>query len=206
MILTKQQRRAAVNHLLKTVQPTTLKEIYQLVQQPGWPADYHFGVGIFVRTKLHQKFNWDEETLNSEWAELIAAAADHYIKTRPKVRCYERPDLPARLKSAILATADNLAAIAQSEGIILADQKGEATPELNTMLVYLHRRCKDAELELQPWLGDHLITPQEIAAVLETIAQVLVSEKVAEFAGHTPAWFTDAAMVVERIAQQEPEK
>lgn len=206
MILTKQQRRAAVNHLLKTVQPTTLKEIYQLVQQPGWPVDYHFGVGIFVRTKLHQKFNWDEETLNDEWADLIAAAAQHYIKTRPKVRCYERPDLPPRLKSAVRATAENLAAIAHSEGIKLGDHKGEATPELSTMLLYLQKRCKEAELELQPWLGDELITPQEIAAVLETIAQVLVSEKVAEFAGHTPAWFTDAALAVERMAQQEPER
>ena len=111
------------------------------------------------------------------------------------------PNLPPRLKAAVLAAADNLTALAHSEGLELGGQRGEALPPLLTMLYLLRERCVAAELELQPWLGDQTITPAEIATVLETIRQLMVSDGWEELAGHNPSWFSDAALVVERLGQ-----
>src|SRR5262245_39704678 len=115
------------------------------------------------------------------------------------------PDLPPRLKSAVLA-AENLTAIAHSEGIELDDQKGEATPHLVSILYHLREGCRAAEREPQPWLGDQTITLSEIASVLETIAQTMVSDGQYELAGRNPSWFTDAATVIERLKFSQPEK
>jgi hypothetical protein len=202
MILT-EQRRAAISYLLSAIQPDTLKEIYHLIEQPGWPGDYHFGVGIFVRNYLRQKFNWDEQTLNAEWSSLIGEAARRCAKPKSRVKVYNLPDLPPRLKSATLAAAENLAAIAHSEGLELGDPQGEATPHLATLLYYFRQRCKDSKLEPQPVLVDKFIPPQEIAAVLETIARMMVSEGIEEFTGHDSNWFTNAALVVEQMVQAQ---
>lgn len=109
------------------------------------------------------------------------------------------PDLPPRLKSAVLAAAENLAAIAHSEGIELSDSRNEATPHLISILYHLRDGCKAAEKEPQPWVGDQLIYPGEIAAVLETIAQTMMSDAQYELAGRNPSWFRDAALVIERM-------
>ncbi len=111
------------------------------------------------------------------------------------------PTLPARLESAVLAAADTLTAIAHDEGIELGGLRGEARPHLHTILYVLRNRCVEAEREPQPYLGDQTITPAEIASVLETVAQVMMSEGIEELAGCNPSWFTDAAVVVERLAQ-----
>lgn len=112
------------------------------------------------------------------------------------------PPLSPRLESAVLAAADTLAAIAHSEGIELGGRQGEAMPKLLTILYMLRERCIQAELEPQPYLGDLLITPAEIAAVLEAIAELLISDGSCELAGRNPSWFNDAARVVERLAQE----
>ncbi len=85
------------------------------------------------------------------------------------------PQLPDRLHSAVLAAADNLAAIAHSEGIELTKESGAATDFLVTILYLLREQVAQSEKQSQPHLGDHLITPKDIAAVLETIANLLVS-------------------------------
>ncbi len=110
------------------------------------------------------------------------------------------PDLPPRLKAATLAAADNLTAIAHSEGLELGGERGEAKPPLITILYLLRERCVEAELEPQPYLGDQTITSQEIATVLETITHWMISEDMVEFLGYNPSWFSDAAAVVEQIA------
>ena len=69
------------------------------------------------------------------------------------------PDLPPRLKSAVLAAADNLAAIAHFEGIELGDHQGEATPHLITLLYNLARKTqvpfdklsRSLRMRLQAW-------------------------------------------------------
>ncbi|MCG3207184.1 MAG: hypothetical protein FOGNACKC_00784 [Anaerolineae bacterium] len=111
------------------------------------------------------------------------------------------PPLPPRLQSAALAAAENLAFIAADEAVQLGGPHGEATPHLVTLLYIIRERCVAAELEPRPYLGDVLITPQEIAAVLETIALLLQSDGSYELAGRNPSWFSDAALLVERLAR-----
>lgn len=112
------------------------------------------------------------------------------------------PPLPPRLHSAALAAADNLTAIAHAEGIELGGERGEALPHLVTLLYTIRERCVQAEREPQPLLMDAMITPAEIATVLETIGHWMVSEGTGEMAGHNASWFMDAAAVVERLVQK----
>lgn len=116
------------------------------------------------------------------------------------------PPLPPRLQSAALAAAENLAFIAAAEDIQLGGPQGEATPHLITLLYTVRERCVAAEREPQPYLGDALITPQEIAAVLETIALLLQSDETYELAGRNPSWYSDAARVVEWLGQEAAER
>jgi len=116
------------------------------------------------------------------------------------------PSLPPRLQSAVLAAAETLTAIAHDEGLDLGGPRGEATPHLHTILYTLRERCVQAELEPQPCPGDQLISPAEIAAVLETIARQMVSDDTYDLVGRNPSWFTDAALVVERLAQETAAK
>jgi hypothetical protein len=37
----------------------------------GWIVTHHFGVGLWVRNKLRQRFAWDDLTLGQAWAGLI---------------------------------------------------------------------------------------------------------------------------------------
>lgn len=113
------------------------------------------------------------------------------------------PQLPPRLHAATLASADNLTAIAHSEGIELGGKRGEALPHLITILHLIRERCIQSELELQPWLGDRSIELSEIATVLETLAHWIISEGIEELAGHRASWFMDAANVIEQIAQDK---
>ena len=43
-----------------------------------WSVTHHFGVGIWVRNKLRERFVWDDVTLDQEWAGLIEQAARRY--------------------------------------------------------------------------------------------------------------------------------
>jgi len=43
------------------------------------------------------------------------------------------------------------------------------------------------------------ITPGEIATVLETIAQIMVSEEIKELAGYNASWYKDVAAIVEQL-------
>lgn len=115
-------------------------------------------------------------------------------------------ELPPRLKAATLAAADNLAALAHSEGLKLGGPRGGALPDLEAILYLIKERCIQAEQESLPGLGDQTITPAEIATVLETIAQVMVSEEMTEFVGYNASWFSDAADVVERIGYRKGTK
>ncbi len=112
------------------------------------------------------------------------------------------PQLPPRLHSATLAAADHLTAIAHSEDIQLTEANGAAKEHLVTILYMFRERVAQSEQQLQPHLGDQLISPQDIATVLETIATLLVSDGTMELAGHNPSWFDDAARVIERLAQE----
>ena len=113
------------------------------------------------------------------------------------------PQLPPRLQAATLAAADNLTAIAHSEGLELGGKRGEALPHLITILYTIRERCVQMEREPQPWMMDRMITPTEIATVLETIAHWMVSEGMEELADHNASWFSDAALVVERMVDRE---
>lgn len=112
------------------------------------------------------------------------------------------PDLPPRLKSAVLAAADNITAIAHSEGIALTETNGAAKEPLITILYMLRERIAQVEREVQPYLGDQFITLSDIATVLETITHILISEGIYDFAGHNPSWYSDAANLLEQIAQE----
>lgn len=111
------------------------------------------------------------------------------------------PSLPPRLQAATLAAADNLAAIAAAEGVALVGGRGEAAPHLLTILYTLRERCALARSE--PRLGDRLIEPAEVAAVLEFVGQWMVSEGIEELAGYNASWFKDAAGVVEQVGGME---
>jgi hypothetical protein len=41
---------------------------------------HHFGVGIWVRNKLRERFDWDDVTLDQAWAGLIGEAARGYVE------------------------------------------------------------------------------------------------------------------------------
>ncbi len=145
--------------------------------------------------------DWDDQLLDAVWVSLVEQTIDAFIEANP-------PDgngvttLPPRLRSAVLAAAENLAHIAADEDIRLGGARGEATPQLRTLLDTIQDGCVSAEQEPRPYLGDALITPQEIAAVLETVALLLQSDETYEFAGRNPGWFSDAARVVEWLEQQ----
>ncbi len=112
------------------------------------------------------------------------------------------PSLPPRLHSATLAAADNLTVIAHSEDVQLTEPNGAAKDSLVTILYIFREQVAQTERQSQPYLGDELITPADIASVLETIANALVSDGTIELAGHNPSWYSDAATVIERLAQK----
>jgi hypothetical protein len=41
-------------------------------------ATHHFEVGLWVRNKLRERFDWDDVTLDQAWAGLIEEAARRY--------------------------------------------------------------------------------------------------------------------------------
>jgi hypothetical protein len=129
-----------------------------------------------------------KSTKQHDWHEEIGSPSAHL------------PELPPRLKSATLASAENLTAIAHSEGIKLADKRLKPLPHLETMLYLIREGCIDVEKGLTLYLGNQWIKPSEIAAVLETIAAEMVSDNVEELAGHNASWYLDAANVVEQMA------
>jgi len=88
-------------------------------------------------------------------------------RTQSRIACLTCP----RLKSAVLATAENLTTIAYSEEIELTDHKGEVSPFLISILYHLRDPCKVVELKLQPYLGDQMIWLREIAATLAAYGQ-----------------------------------
>ena len=61
-----------------------------------------------------------------------------------KPKKHSLPQLPPRLYAATLASAENLTAIAHSEGIELGDKKGISTPHLHTILYLIRDRCIEA--------------------------------------------------------------
>ena len=107
------------------------------------------------------------------------------------------PKLPPRLEAATLAAAENLTAIAATEGLALVGERGEALPHLVTILYIVRERCAQARPKPRP--NDRLIEPGEIAAVLEFIGQWMVSEGMEELIGYNASWFKDAAGVVEQL-------
>lgn len=109
------------------------------------------------------------------------------------------PPLPPRLAAATLAAADNLAAIAAAEGVPLVGERGEALPHLIAILYTVRERCVQAQATPAP--AGLAIEPGEIAAVLETIAEMMVSDGMREMAGVNASWFKDAAGVVEMMGQ-----
>lgn len=117
----------------------------------------------------------------------------------PGGRAPAPPEPGQATPASTLAAADNLAAIA-AEGVPLGGERGEALPYLITILYTLRERCIQAQLT--PVLAGLAIEPGEIAAVLETIAEVMVSDGVREMAGVNASWFKDAARVVEMMGQR----
>ena len=68
-----------------------------------------------------------------------------------KPQKHSLPQLPPRLKAATLAAADNLTAIAHSDGVELTDTDGAAKDPLITVLYMLGERIVQAEREVQRW-------------------------------------------------------
>lgn len=102
------------------------------------------------------------------------------------------------LPSAAIATAEHLAAIAKAEGITLAGDRGQVLPELAAVLYLIRVRCEQVQ-NLVEEVPASTITPSEIATVLETISQVMVSEGIKELAGYNASWYKDAAAIDEQI-------
>jgi hypothetical protein len=42
-------------------------------------ATHHFGLGLWVRNKVRERFDWDDITLDQEWGGLIEEAACWYV-------------------------------------------------------------------------------------------------------------------------------
>ncbi len=90
MILHHPKKEEAINYLLDKTPPETLGEIYHLMTSEGskdWPTQQHFGLGLWVRNTLRQKFERDDQTLDSKWASLIETAAKRVMpgqSTGPK--------------------------------------------------------------------------------------------------------------------------
>ena len=82
-MIPKKQRQAAITHLLNTLQHDDLQRIYQLMQQSDWPDQYHLSIGILVRNLLRQEFEWDDQTLDTEWVNLVIEAVRQYMRVKP---------------------------------------------------------------------------------------------------------------------------
>jgi hypothetical protein len=48
-----------------------LHNAYNRSEGDAWSATHYFGVGLWVRNKLRQRFAWDDLTLGQAWAGLI---------------------------------------------------------------------------------------------------------------------------------------
>lgn len=82
----------------------------------------------------------------------------------------------------------------QREKIVLA------YPEMKSFLVPDWASSGDDEWDGQyPTGNDYPIPLSEIAAVLETIRQVMASDNIPEIAGRNGSWFADAAAVVSKV-------
>lgn len=84
MPFTTAQKQQAIQYLLVHTPKSTLQEVYELKQGEGtgWPSQQHFGLGIWVRNALREGgFAWDDQTLDNEWAELIAEAAERSVNS-----------------------------------------------------------------------------------------------------------------------------
>jgi len=74
-----------IDHLLQNTPAETLRRVYQLLQSqdPAWPTGYHLSIGMQVRNILRQKFKWDDQKLDAEWASLVEAAARQFAENPP---------------------------------------------------------------------------------------------------------------------------
>lgn len=76
--------------------------------------------------------------------------------------------------------------------------KGQVLPELTAGLYLIRVRCEQVQ-DLVDEAPASTITPGEIATVLETISQIMVSEEIKELAGHNVSWYKDATAIVEQL-------
>ena len=80
MTLTKTDQEKAIHYLLTHIPPDILCQVYDIITDPegsGWPGLHH--LGLVVRNALRSGgFGWDDQTLDGEWAGLIAEAARRY--------------------------------------------------------------------------------------------------------------------------------
>lgn len=78
------EREPAIAYLVEQTPAETLRKVYEIVtdgEGTGWPALQHFGLGMWVRNRLRERFAWDDVTLDREWSSLIEAAARRAVRT-----------------------------------------------------------------------------------------------------------------------------
>ena len=110
------------------------------------------------------------------------------------------PKLPPLVESATRAAAEEITAALASVGLSPTEDDGTPSPFLYSILYLLKKRC--LEVVDKDWLskGDELITLTEVATVLETLGQVMVSEDTIELLERNASWYKDAA---DRVTKAE---
>ena len=78
--LSPEQREAAIAYLIEQSTEEILHNAYNRSEGDAWITMHHFGLGIWVRNKLRERFDWDDVTLDQEWAGLIQEAARRYVE------------------------------------------------------------------------------------------------------------------------------
>jgi len=108
------------------------------------------------------------------------------------------PPLPPDVHQTIAIAADAIAAALAQAGLPLVRADGAPSPELYSVLYLLKLLVLDAPDIERPPDQRYPIALREIAVVLETIGQVMISEGMADWAGYNASWYADAADMVER--------
>jgi hypothetical protein len=106
------------------------------------------------------------------------------------------PKLPADIESVVLTAADMISDAFSAAGLAMRTAEGPPSPFLYSVLSLLKLRCQAGPDGAGWQRRDYLIPLAEIATLLETIGQVMVSEKIEGMAGYDADFFKGCATVV----------
>ena len=77
---TSPQTKRSSNHLIEQGTEKILRNADNRSEGDVWVTTHHFGIGIWVRNELRERFDSDDVTLHQAWDGLIHEAARRYVE------------------------------------------------------------------------------------------------------------------------------